>query len=84
MNGVPQNPRQELISELEGFGYDLVRGVPSDWRESLADGEMRTIIATFHRAFADHGTFVFGAHSTQNRTENGKASRQAGGEHHAR
>lgn len=47
MNGAPGNDREELIAELEGLGYDTMPGVRedwADWRESLSDDALRTII----------------------------------------
>lgn len=43
--GVPCEPltaRQELIGELEGYGYDRV--APADWRETIGDDELMATV----------------------------------------
>ncbi|ESY75535.1 hypothetical protein X740_31005 [Mesorhizobium sp. LNHC221B00] len=41
----PLTPRQELISELEGYGFDVGHGAGGNWRSELSDAELRTAIA---------------------------------------
>lgn len=43
MNGVPKNRREELVSELEGLGFDLAR--KDDWRSVMTDDEPIQVIA---------------------------------------
>ncbi len=39
----PLTARQELISELEGLGYDRV--APADWRDVMSDAELAAAAA---------------------------------------
>jgi len=39
----PLSPRQELVSELEGYGYDQT--APADWRDVMSDAELAAAAA---------------------------------------
>ncbi|ESY72328.1 hypothetical protein X740_33305 [Mesorhizobium sp. LNHC221B00] len=41
----PLTLRQELISELEGCGFDVGHGANANWRDDLSDDELRAAIA---------------------------------------
>ncbi|WP_217577355.1 hypothetical protein [Mesorhizobium sp. GbtcB19] len=40
----PLTPRQELISELESYGFDVDHGAPENWRDVMSDDDMRITI----------------------------------------
>ena len=42
----PLTPRQELISELENYGFDIGHEAPADWRDTMSDGELLAAIAS--------------------------------------
>lgn len=39
----PLTARQELIGELEGYGYDRV--APADWRETMSDADLAAAVS---------------------------------------
>lgn len=52
----PLTPRQELIAELEGLGYDLFPGVRkdwADWRERMSDEQLRSAIDSLKEHYSE-------------------------------
>lgn len=46
----PLTERQGLISALEAAGYDMLADVPTDWRASKTDQELRDLVEAFAEA----------------------------------
>ena len=49
----PLTARQEWIAELEGLGYDLMPGVPSSWRASKTDQQLRDALKVLNSGEGD-------------------------------